>query len=225
MNYIADILTNEYSDQGIQNLSVYYDSLVFNLKVKDSTNYYNIVLIEKISFDYESNKIEKTDNGIYLNFGDTGYSQAFKTSGNCFIDSFFEPRQKTVLLLGLKQTNSSSTVPIVHVYDLNSHSVESIFPDSETLQQFESFDNHSFSNDFFPLASYSKGDATILFKSSDNNFDYLNHIKIKIKNKKAEIKNYDMYKYAKNTPINVKNIDDGNLFLSYGSYLSVSTRV
>lgn len=32
MNYIADILTNQYSDQGIQNLSTYYDSLFFNLK-------------------------------------------------------------------------------------------------------------------------------------------------------------------------------------------------
>lgn len=225
MDYISDILTKSYTNQGIQNFSVYYDSLFFNLKVKDNSDYYNIVLIEKISFDYDQNVIKKTDNGIYINFGNTSNSQAFKTNGNCFVQSFYEPKEKKVFLVGVKQTTSSSTVPVLYCYDINQHSVEQIFPDSNILQEFESFDNKSFSSNFFPLASYIDNQIYLMFKSSDSNFDYLNYLRISPKNKSAEIKQYEIFKYIKNTPINVKSIDEGNLFLSYGSYLGVSVRV
>jgi len=39
MNTVSEILKNEYSDQGIQNLEIFYDTLILRLKIKDAEEY------------------------------------------------------------------------------------------------------------------------------------------------------------------------------------------
>lgn len=36
MNTLSQILTQQYSDQGIQDLEIFYDSYFFNLKIKNN---------------------------------------------------------------------------------------------------------------------------------------------------------------------------------------------
>lgn len=224
MNYISDILTQNYSDQGIQDLKIYYDSLFFNVKVKNGLEYYNILLIEKYQYDYDSNTISKTDNGLVLNFGDTENSQAFKTNGNCFISSFLDKKRKKVLLVGLKQTISANTVPVIYEYDINSHSFKFLFPNTNDLENFESFDNFNFNGDYFPIANYIDDEIYISFKSQDNDYQYINNIILKKKNEFIEIKNYEMYRYGKTTLIDFKNLDKNNLTFSYNSYFGILSK-
>jgi len=39
MNTLSQILTQQYANQGIQDLEIFYDSYFFNLKIKNNLEY------------------------------------------------------------------------------------------------------------------------------------------------------------------------------------------
>lgn len=218
MDTISDILTQKYSYQGIQDIFVYQDSIFFNLKVKKDLEYYNLIFIEKISFDYDKNILQKIDNGLVLNFGNTESSQAFKTNGNCFIKAFLQKNKKNVILAGIKSTINNNTVPVIYSYNINNHSYKLLFPTQKDSDNFDNFDNFEFNNNFYPTAEYNDDVVKILFQSKDNNNNYLNIIKLKIKNEDVNIKEYDIFKYDKNHTLDFKDMGNNNLIFSYNLY-------
>jgi hypothetical protein len=219
MNYISEILTNNYTNQGIQDVKICYDSVIFNVKVKNNNQYFNFLLIEKIKFDYDNNEIIKTDNGIIINFGDTEHSQPFKTKGNGFLSCFLEKKNKKVLLVGIKQTDSGNTIPVVYSYDINDHSYQSLFPSVTDLQNFESFNNFEFDDSLFPTVNFTQDKIYICFKSKDINKQYLNTIILKNKNHVIDVEDYEIFSYDKNNNMDFKNYDEKNLIFSYNSYM------
>jgi hypothetical protein len=86
MNTISEILKNQYLDQGIQNLEVFYDSLFLRLKIKNGSEYKDAILIEKIEFDYANETIDRIKNAIMVDFGDTQSPEPYTTTGNSVLE-------------------------------------------------------------------------------------------------------------------------------------------
>jgi DNA polymerase III delta prime subunit len=77
----------------------------------------------------------------------------FYSKGNCFIKSILIEGKKQVLIVGLKKMINGNTIPIIYLYDINKHSVESIFPKQSDINNFNSFSNYTFKNDNLPIVN------------------------------------------------------------------------
>lgn len=213
MNTIAEILTNKYSDQGIQNLEIFYDSFIFNLKIKDSSANYNIILIEKFKFDYSSENIIRIKNSLTINFGNTGTDSPFYSNGNCFIKSLLNKKNKSVYITGLKQMQNGNSIPVVYLYDINNHTVENIFPKQSDIDNFNSFTNFSFKNDNIPIVNLINDKLYMVYQTEDGSNNYINSLIFKLNNNSCELINYEMVEYSNEYNIQFTNVND--LFLNY----------
>lgn len=224
MNTLAQILTNQYSDQGIQDLNVFYDSYFFNLKIKNNSEYNNVLLIEKLGFDYSSGSINQIKSGITLNFGDTEQSNPFYSSGNCLIKSFLIESKKQVLIVGLKKMVSGNTIPIIYLYDINKHSVESVFPKQSDIDNFNSFNNYTFKNDNLPIANLIKDKLYILFQTESGSLNYLNSLIFKVVNDSCELISYEIVQYSNVLNIQFTNINESFLNYRLNNFLGILKR-
>jgi hypothetical protein len=213
MNTLAEILSNAYSDQGIQDLEVFYDSYFFNLKIKNNLEYNNVLLIEKLGFDYSSGDIKQLKSGITVNFGDSEESIPFYSKGNCFVKSILLEGKKQVLIVGLKQMTNGNTIPIIYLYDINKHSVESIFPKQSDINNFNSFNNYSFKNNNLPIVNLIDDKLYMIYQTEQGSFNYMNSLIFKIKNDSCELTNYEIVEYSNVYNIQFTNINES--FLNY----------
>lgn len=221
MNTISEILTNSYSNQGVQNFKIFLDSYFFNLKVNKDSKYYNLILIEKTEFDYNTETIEKKKSGLTVNFGDSGNSDPFKTTGNYYIDSFLDTRYKTVLLVGTRKMSNGNTIPLIYIYDINKHSVNPVFPKSKDVTEFNSFSNYSFQENTLPVAKFSKNKLYIAFVTETGNDAYINKFTFSVSKDKVGLSNYEVYKYMKSKNIKLNEILDSSIHFSFGDYKNV----
>lgn len=221
MDTLANILTNSYANQGVQDLKVFFDSFFFNLKVKDNTKNYNIVLIEKTAFDFSTEIIEKKKNGLTVNFGDTGSDEPYKTNGNYYIDSFLDSRYKTVLLVGTRKMTNGNIIPLVYLYDVNLHTVKAVFPKNEDITQFNSFSNYSFDNTSRPVAKLVKNKLYIAFITKSAQHSFINKITFTVYKDKVEQTEYEVYKYDISKSIKLNEILDSSIHFTFGDYKNV----
>lgn len=217
MNTISEILTNQYADQGIQDVQVFFDSYIFNLKVKNGSEYSNIVLIEKISFDYSTETIERLKNPIVVNFGNTGTSIPNFSNGNCFLNAFKNAEDNMIILIGLKQMNNGNTIPIIYLYNINRHSIKPVFPTASDVAQFNSFSNFTFKQDAIPSVVFRDKTLRIAFQSEDATFKYLNVITLNRVSETFVLDNYEIFKYETPT-VDFINIGEGQLHFQLGAY-------
>jgi hypothetical protein len=224
MNTLAQILTQQYSNQGIQDLEVFYDSYFFNLKIKNNLEYNNVLLIEKLGFDYSSGVINQLKSGITVNFGDSEESTPFYSNGNCFIKSILIEGKKQVLIVGLKKMTSGNTIPIIYLYDINKHSVESIFPKQSDIDNFNSFNNYTFKNDNLPIANLINDKLYIIFQTENGSFNYLNSLIFKLKNDSCELISYEMVQYSNVFNIQFTNVNESFLNYKLNDFLGILKR-
>jgi hypothetical protein len=213
MNTLAEILNNSYSDQGLQNLNVFYDSYIFNLKIKDSLNNYNILLIEKIQFDYEQESINRIKNPLTLNFGNTGTDVPYYSNGNCFIKAILDKKTKNVYLIGIRQMQNGNTIPVVYLYDINLHEIKNIFPKQKDIDNFNSFNNYNFKTNNLPICNISNNKLYLVFQTEDSSYNYINSISFKLKSEECELISYDMVQYDISKTVQFTEINEN--FLSY----------
>jgi len=213
MNTLAEILSNAYSDQGIQDLEVFYDSYFFNLKVKDSSSNYNILLIEKFQFDYEKETIQRIKSGITLNFGDTGTDTPYYSNGNTFIKAILNNQNKSVYLIGTRTMQNGNTIPVIYLYDLNVHEVKNIFPKQSDIDNFNSFSNFTFKNNNLPITNLINDKLYIVFQTEDGSINYLNSLIFKINNDVCELISYEIVQYSNTFNIQFTNVNES--FLNY----------
>lgn len=120
---ISDALS---SNTGLQNIEVFYDSLFFNLKVfdPDVVEDKNLLLIQKVNFDFDQNTFLPIGKYHLIDFGDTfSESPQVTKTGNILLKNIFLEKEKEVLICGL-----SSTCPLIYNYNLNDNSIKKIFP-------------------------------------------------------------------------------------------------
>lgn len=225
MNTLSEILTQSYTNQGVQDLKVFFDSLFFNLKIHSESKYYNIVLIEKTSFDYATETIEKIKSGLTVNFGDTGSPDPYKTTGNYYINSFLDSRYKNVLLVGTRKMANNNTIPVIFSYNINSHSVKTLFPKQEDITEFNSFSNYTFKTDSIPVAKFSKNKLYIAFQTENNDFAFINKMVFTVYKDKVKLTSYDVYKYDKTKNINLNDILDETISYSFKNYKGIFTKL
>ena len=224
MNTLAEILSNSYSDQGIQNLEVFYDSYFFNLKIKNDLEYNNILLIEKLGFDFSSGNIKQIKSGITINFGDSEESTPFYSKGNCFIKSILLEGKKRVLIVGLKKMINGNTIPVVYLYDINKHSIHSVFPKQNDIDNFNSFNNYSFKNNNLPICDLKGNKLYIIFQTNDGNYNYINSISLKINSDLCELQKYELIKYSDSYNLQFLNVEENTLTYKLGDYYGTITR-
>lgn len=218
MNTISEILKNQYSNQGIQDLSVFYDSYVFNLKIKNASQNYNFILIEKFSFDYISETIEREKNGILVNFGNTSSDIAFKSTGNCYLNSFLNSKNKTIFLVGLRTMTNGNSIPIIYNYDINQHVIKPVFPKTSDVDQFKSFDNHTFKTNSVPFVKYENSKIYVLFQTSNSSYNYINKLIFDASDNSADLESYEIFQYPKTFDIDFTNFNDTDLYYKYKNY-------
>ncbi len=219
MNTVSEILKNEYLDQGIQNLELFYDTLVLRLKIEDAGEYKDTILIEKIEFDYASETIQRLKNGIMINFGDTLSPLPYTTSGNTFLGNFLDSRDKGVWIVGLRTSQNGNTVPVIYKYDINKHSVKSIFPDQTQVEEFQSLDNFNYSSSSNPVVQYDSDRIIVAFQTTDSTFYYINLLVIKVSKSSAILESYNMFKYSATSPeLQLTSVNSNSIFYSIGDY-------
>jgi hypothetical protein len=224
MNTLAEILSNYYEDQGIQDLDIFYDSFLFNLKIKDSPNNYNILLIEKIQFDYSNERIDRIKNPITLNFGDTGTNLPYYSNGNCFIKSILNKQKKNVYLIGVRQMQNGNTIPVVYLYDINNHIVQNIFPKQKDIDNFNGFSNYSFKNDNLAICNIKNDKLYMVFQTNDGTYNYINSLSFRLKSEICELETYESIKYSDSYNIQFINVDDLSLTYKINNYYGTIKR-
>lgn len=221
MNSLSEILTQNYNHQGIQDLKVFFDSLVFNLKIEKDSKFYNLVLLEKTGFDYNIETISKIKNGLTVNFGDTESPNPFTTSGNYFIDSFLDSRYKNVLLVGTRKMANNNIIPIIFFYNINSHSVKPIFPKTEDITEFNSFSNYTFHQNSRPICKFSKNKLYIVFETTQDENNYINKFVFTVYKDKVTLYSYDVYKYDSTRQISLTDILNDIVVFKFGNYKNI----
>jgi hypothetical protein len=219
MNTISEILKNQYLDQGIKNLEVFYDTLFFRLKIKDGAEYKDTILIEKIEFDYTNETVDRIKNAIMVDFGDTESSEPSTTTGNSVLGCFLDKRDKGVWIVGLKIATNGNTVPIIYKYDINSHSIKSVFPNPNQIEDFESFSGFDYVGSANATVQYDNDKIVISFQTTDSTFLYIEVIVIKVSKSTATVESYNMFKYSPTVPVlQLTGADTKNIFYSIGDY-------
>jgi hypothetical protein len=224
MNTLAEILNNSYLDQGIQDLDIFYDSLVFNLKIKNSPNNYNIILIEKIQFDYTTERINRIKNSITINFGDTGIDSPYYSNGNSFIKGILNKQRKNIYLIGVRRMQNGNTIPVVYLYDINQHKVQNIFPKQKDIDNFNNFNNFNFKNNNLPICNIIDDKLYIVFQTEDGSYNYINSITLSLKSEECELISYDIVKYDIAENIQLTNINEDILNYKINGYHGVLKR-
>jgi hypothetical protein len=225
MNTLAQILTQQYSNQGIQDLEIFYDSYFFNLKIKNNLEYNNVLLIEKLGFDYSSGDINQLKSGITVNFGDTEESNPFYSKGNCFVKSILLEGKKQVLIVGLKKMINGNTIPVVYLYDINKHSIKSIFPKQSDIDNFNSFNNYSFKNDNLPVVNLINDKLYMIYQTEQSTNNFINSLTFKLKNDSCELINYERIQYPNEFNIQFTNINESFLNYKLGNYNGILKRI
>jgi hypothetical protein len=224
MNTLSQILTQQYSDQGIQDLEIFYDSYFFNLKIKNNLEYNNVLLIEKLGFDYSSGVINRLKSGITVNFGDSEESIPFYSKGNCFIKSILIEGKKQVLIVGLKKMINGNTIPIIYLYDINKHSVESIFPKQSDINNFNSFSNYTFKNDNLPIVNLVNDKLYMIYQTEQGSYNYVNSLIFKLNNDSCKLIHYEITEYSNVYNIQFTNVNESLLNYKLGNYNGILKR-
>lgn len=224
MNSLYQILTQQYSNQGIQDLDVFYDSYIFNLKIKDSSSNYNILLIEKVQFDYGDGNISRIKNPLTLNFGDTETDTPYFSNGNSFIKAILNKKTKTVYLIGIRKMQNGNTIPVVYLYDINQHQLQNIFPKSSDIDNFNGFSNFSFKSDNLPICNIIDDKLYVVFQTQDGSYNYVNSLVFRLKSENCELISYEITKYDFSKNIQFTNINEDFLNYKIGNYNGVLKR-
>lgn len=224
MNTLAEILEYSYVNQGIQNLEVFYDSLLFNLKIKNNSSNYNILLIEKIQFDYQKEDITRIKNPLILNFGDTGIDNPYYSNGNSFIKGILNRQTKNVYLIGTRTMQNGNTIPVVYLYDINLHEVQTVFPKQKDIINFNSFSNYSFKNDNLPICNIKNSKLYIVFQTNDGTYNYINSLSFRLKSEICELETYESIKYSDTYNIQFIHVDDRVLTYKINDYYGTIKR-
>ena len=127
MHTIIQSLTSN----GIQNMEVFFDTLVLNIKAEDYPQYFNYILIDRINFDYDTASIVPNGKEFLISFGDTEHSGPFLHTGTSHIDNVLLEKEKRILICGL-----SATMPIVYDYSINDNTLSQVYPTTDTLLQW-----------------------------------------------------------------------------------------
>lgn len=215
MKTLYEILKNKSSDEGIKGLKIFYDTLVYSLKYKSGTNFFDVVIIQKINFDYEKNIIIKDKNPLIINFGDTENSSPFLTNGNCYIDCFLDRKTFIIRFVGLQQTCNNRSIPIVYEYKINNHKLEKKFPLDSDVSNFNGLPNYSFKSGTTPIAKIFDRSLFIAFQTNDEDFNYINRLEIDVKNEDYELKDYEITKYDSNYYFELDSVNNDTLFFKY----------
>jgi len=213
MNTLAEILEYSYNNQGIQDLNIFYDSFIFNLKIKDSSNNYNILLIEKVQFDYENENIQRIKSPLTLNFGDTGTETPYYSNGNSFIKAILNKQKKNVYLIGTRIMQNGNTIPVVYLYDINNHELKNIFPKQKDINNFNSFTNYNFKTNNLAICNIKNNKLYMVFQTNDGTYNYINSLSFRIKSEVCELETYESIKYSNSYNIQFVHVDD--LVLTY----------
>lgn len=224
MNTLAEILSQQYSDQGIQDLTVFYDSYFFDLKIKNGAENNNVLLIEKFAFDYISGNIERIKNSIIINFGDTENSSPFVSNGNMLCGYLLLPKSKKVLIIGIHKMINGNTIPVLYLYDINSHSYKNIFPKTNDIENFNSFVNYSFLSGSKPVFSINDDHLYLLFQTTSGSNNYINSLVFKIYNDSSELQNYESIQYSSNYNVSFLNVDQNKVVYKIGDGVGVLQR-
>lgn len=220
METLSEILESPFSDQGIQDMKVYLDTYIFNLKIKDSIKYKNIVLLEKFSFDYDLDTFVRTRNNIILNFGDTEKSQPGLSKGTGFIDSIPIKSNKSILLVGLKKMVSGKIIPIIYRYDINAHQVKSVFPKLQDIEEFNSIPlSSTFVESIIPCINYKDSKIYLSFHTTAEGQNYIHNMTFNVFSEDVNLENYKLINYNADYPLNILNGNEDSLVINHnGKY-------
>jgi len=208
-------MTNLYSElfdkNSIQNFEIFFDSIILDTKVQVSTEFKNFVIIEKIKYNYNTTSFESDNKGNLIDFGDTGFTEANKTNGNCCVDFIFNNKQKTCYIVGLSTIGNVSS-PIIYRYDLNNNDVKRILSFTNITS---SISVDSFYSEQKPFIKISDNNIFKLYYSSVSSTAYvLNEIEIQINQDQPLIKNYRAMTYTLSGIY--KNAHNNSLLFEYG---------
>jgi len=195
MYNIYDSIFNN-SGEGIQDIKIFYDSIFLNTKVLDSTSCFNILLIDKIGYEFSDGSFSNNNRSIIMNFGDTGYSEPFLSNGNTVVDFVLDPKDKSVLIISL-QKEASYIIPNIHKYNLNGHSIKKIFP-LENDNSWDGFTNYDYDETQIPFIHHdiTNGLLRVFFVTKNGGTNMLNIITFYIRNDSVETKSYEMLSYV-----------------------------
>jgi len=219
VNTLSDILNTSYLTQGIQNMEAFYDSYIFDLKVQNNSEYHNIVLIEKLEFDYSAETIDRIKNSLSVNFGNTGVSSPLKSNGTGFLGTHLDKKNKKVLLIGTKTMTSGNIIPIVYSYDINKHSVVPIFPKTEDIAQFNSMTSRgTIVTDTIPILRFAGPYIFVCFQTNISGWKYVHKIILKFYNQKIKLHDYEIHRYDQIHSLDITDAGTNYLGFKFGEY-------
>ena len=223
MSTLSEILKSPFEDQGIQNLDVFYDSFIFNLKVKRGALYENMVLIEKLSFDYQEEIIKRDKNALVINFGDSGLAAPLMSIGNSFLGAFLDKRRKLVFLVGIRRMQSGNIIPVVYRYEINTHTTQPVFPGTDDIAEFNTMqDPGVFFSDKLPRVSFKNSKIVIIYQKYVDLVGYIHRITLDVRGNTAKLEEYKVYRYDRTHNLNVLELDDERMVFQYDQYYGVS---
>ena len=120
MNSLFDLV---FSQKGIQDFFILYDTIFINSKVDTGSQYINYMLIDKMEYSYDNTTFEKINKGIIINFGDTGTYVPNKTTGNGYVGKIFNNDTKQVFLVALSSFENS-IYPVIYTIDINTNNLK-----------------------------------------------------------------------------------------------------
>ena len=199
MKTITSILSSTIETEGIKTINIFFDTVVLNFK-----SLYEYVLIDKLIFD---DGILKTENkGYIIEFGNTGSTSSYTTSGNCYIDTFLLEKEKQLFICGLScfgenvsitvdsvPQSGLSYIPIVYKYDINNHELHKVLPNSTDFISWSAFpfgsllnspkiymDNNILKYYFFTRKSVNEEDLV-----------FMNILSLEVQNNILQLKQFD----------------------------------
>lgn len=215
---IITSLTGNNLNQGIQDFQIFYDTLFLNFKVKDNnfSNYYDFILIEKLTFDYNNISFSSDNKNYLIDFGDTSSSlPKVSINGNIFIDNILLEKEKIIFICGLS-SSGLLFCPVVFEYNINQNNLLKIYPNIDDLNIWNNYSFGRYLSSQHPLVSYNN-DTKILnfiFKTTNNIIENINDIELKFTNNSLQlnsinilsgsgVSNYNSFNFVK-----FKNYDD-----------------
>lgn len=181
----GDSLSSIFSTN-IQNIEVYYNTLVVDFKLSNGNNY---VLVEPIKFDYDTNNIKDTDKQQLMEFGNTGTSLPYKTfTGNTYAGSIYKERNKEILICGLS-AYQSAYIPTVHKYNINTGILNKLYPNN--LDEWSGINNGIYVVNQRPLVSWNPNTNVLnfLYRTVSGATENLMDFELKMHNEDVYINN------------------------------------
>jgi hypothetical protein len=110
-------------------------------------------------------------------------------------------------------------VPVIYKYDINSHSIKSIFPNQNQIEDFDSFSGFDYVGSTNTTVQYDNDRIIVSFQTTDSTFLYINLVVIKVSKSTSTIESYNMFKYSPTIPdLQLTGSDTKNIFYSIGDY-------